>query len=281
MTPQMPASMPSDAELVAYLDGELSPADSVRISQQIAADRAIAVRVDLLMRGVRPFRDAFAPLLDEAPVDRLDAMLAGLVEAPKATAGLAGLPRRFWPVALVAGLVLTIMGAGIDRLVLTRSVSAASVADRDGWRRAVAQYLSLYTAETLSIIPDTDEARRQELASVGARVGVDLGEARVALPGLALRRAEMFDCDGKALAFLAYLDPKVGPISLCIIAGEWGDAPPRVERRRGMTAVYWSRSGHGFMLIGRGDADELRARADVVASRFGGMADDPPSGQPG
>ena len=142
----------------------------------------------------------------------------------------------------------------------------------DDWRRAVAQYLSLYTSDTLSIIPDTSGARQQELASVGSRLGVDLTPDRVALPDLALKRADMFDYDGKALGFLAYLDPRSGPVSLCIIAGEGGDAAPRVEHRRGMNIVYWSQAHHGFMLIGRAGADHLRALATVVADRFGGSS---------
>ena len=271
---------PTDTDLVAYLDGELSPADSVRIGQAIAVDRAVADRLHLLMSGARSFRTAFAPLLDEAPSDRLDAMLAGLLETPKAPRRLAEWPRRVWPMAIAASLVFMAAGAGLDRWVVGHGVPSASLDDQEGWRRAVTQYLSLYTSETLSMIPDSEATRRQELASVGGRLGLDLDEARVALPGVSLKRAEMFDYDGQALAFLAYLDPKSGPLSLCILARGQADAPPRVEQRRGMTVVYWSRSGHGFMLIGRGDAEALRARAEQVASRFGGMTGDP-SQQPG
>ena len=276
MTLPTPSPAPSDAELLSYLDGELSPADSVAIGQRIAADPEISARMDLLMKGGRPFRDAFAPLLNEAPIERRDAMLAGLIdrrhpEAPRA-AGL----RRLWEGGLVAALALIALGAGLDRFVispLATTVASSLFEDESAsWRRAVAQYLTLYTRETLSVIPDTADTQRQELASLGSRLGLDLDPTRVAIPDMTLKRAEMFDYDGQVLAFLAYLDPKNGPVSLCIIAGAGHDAAPRVEHRRGMSVIYWSRSGHGFMLIGRGSLDDLQARAGLVASRFGGMA---------
>ncbi len=278
MTLQTPSPAPSDAELLAYLDGELSPADSVAIGQRIAADREIAARVELLMKGGRPFRDAFAPLLAQAPIERLDAMLVGIMDRQQPTTQRALWPRRFRDAGLVAALALITLGAGLDRLVISPlATSLSSVIAHDesaSWRRAVTQYLSLYTSETLSIIPDTADTKRQELASLGGRLGLDLDPTRVEMPNMTLKRAEMFDYDGQVLGFLAYLDPKTGPVSLCIIAGAGRDAASRVEQRRGMTVVYWSRSGHGFMLIGRSSLDDLQARAGLVASRFGGMPPD-------
>ncbi len=237
---------PSDAELVAYLDGELSPADSVSIGQRIAVDAGLSARVEVLMKGARPFRQAFEPLLAQAPAARLDALLTAVLDQRQpATDRPAPRRLRFWSVAVAAGIALVLLGAGLDRLAVTNGTSLlATLQPTDGsddWRRAVAQYLSLYTSETLSIIPDTGAAKQQELAGVGSKLGVDLTPARVDLPDLTLKRAEMFDYDGKALGFLAYLDPRSGPISLCIIAAPGKDLPPQVEHRRGMNVVYWSR----------------------------------------
>ncbi len=280
MTQEKRTSAPSDAELVAYLDGELSPADSVRIGQQIAVDPELAERVEVLMNGARAFREAFEPLLSQAPTERLDSTLSDiLARQPQAPGRLRPELSAYRLAAVAAGVVLMLMGAGLDRFVVTpigRSLfSAPSHANEsEDWRRAVAQYLSLYTSDTLSILPDTSTAKQQELASVGSRLGLDLTPARVELPDLALRRAEMFDYEGNALGFLAYLDPRSGPVSLCIIAGHAEDAPPKVEHRRGMNVVYWSQANHGFMLIGRTSVDHLQAIATIVADRFGGSGVD-------
>ena len=276
------SAVPSDAELVAYLDGELSPADSVRIGQHVSADPALAERVATLVGGARPFREAFEPLLAQAPAERLDRHLAQALWQSEARARR---PHRIGT-ALAASLALLVAGAALDHWVLARlgpaMVDGAAPGEpSDDWRRAVAQYLSLYTTDTLSIIADSGAARQQELAGVGARPGLDLTPARVDLPELALKQAEMFDYDGKALAFLAYLDPRSGPVSLCIIAGHAADRIPRTEHRRGMNVVYWSQADHGFMLIGRIDAARLQALASVVSDRFGGSRVDGPAGDRG
>ena len=270
---------------MAYLDGELSPADSVRIGQHVSADPKLADRVAMLVQGARPFREAFEPLLAQAPADRLDQLLSDALAQDEA-ATRRWRPRRIGAAAIAAGLALVAAGAALDRLVLVRlgpamQESASPGEPSDDWRRAVAQYLSLYTSDTLSIIPDTGAARQQELASVGARLGLDLTPARVDLPDLALKRAEMFDYDGKALAFLAYLDPRSGPVSLCIIAGHAADQAPRVEHRRGFNVVYWSQANHGFMLIGRAEVGRLEALATLVGDRFGGSRLERPIGDRG
>ena len=272
MTQAKPVLAPSDAELVAYLDGELSPADSVRIGQQVAADAELAERIAVLMNGARPFRAAMQPLLAAAPTDQLDAMLSNLLDREVAERAARRRTLARWSTGLAAGFVLLLVGAGADRLLLRVPIASpgeiASSDESDDWRRAVAQYLSLTTRDTVSTIPDSDAIKQQELARVGSRVGFDLTPARVDLPDLTLKRAEAFDYDGKPLGHMAYLDPLNGPISLCIFARPQSDAPPRVERRQGMNVVYWSHNNRGFMLIGHASVERLQSLADIVVDRF-------------
>jgi anti-sigma factor RsiW len=267
---------PSDAELVAYLDGELTPSDSVRIGQRIAADRATAERLTILMNGARPFREALDPLLGEAPMARLDGILSAVLEADtRAPARAWPVLARYWPAGLAAAIALMVIGAGLDRFVFVRIEGAASASamrsdESDEWRRVVAEYLSLYTSDTLSIPGDSGAGNGQRLASIGRRLGVDLTAALTAFPDLPLKRAEMLDYEGMPLGFLAYLDPHDGPISLCIVPGAQADTSPRVEQRRGMNVVYWSRGRHSFMLIGHTSVDRLQGLATLVADRFAG-----------
>ncbi len=262
-----------DDKLVAYLDGELTPSESVAVSQRIAADPDVAARLNTLVRGNRPFREAFDPLLAEAPETDLEAMLAGLLarEMPVARARLL----RTRLAAIAAGLALLAVGAGLDRAAmggLGSAMTAATMAS-DGsadWRQAVAQYQTLYSSDTLASLPDDDVLKAQELSALQARVGVKLTPARVSLPDLDFKRAETFQYDGQALGHLAYLDPQSGPIALCIITGQPGEAAPQVERRHGMNIVYWSHHDHGFLLIGHATPQRLQALAAIVEGRFGG-----------
>lgn len=56
-----------DKTLFAWLDGELDPADSERVSAAVAADPALAARADQHRRLGSGLRDAFEPLLHDAP----------------------------------------------------------------------------------------------------------------------------------------------------------------------------------------------------------------------
>ncbi len=272
MTRDNNAAAPSDAELVAYLDGELSPAESVRIGQRLTTDDRLAARVEHLVAGGRPFRQAFEPLLTQAPVDTLDAMLDITLAQPTPPISLRPLLVRFRPAIAAAAVVLMIVGIGLDRLVVAplgmAPVASANHPDgSDDWRSAVAQYLALYTRDTLTGVQAGGDNTRQQLASLGERLGLSLTPERVDLPDLALKRADIYDYDDKPLAFLAYLDPQSGPVALCITPGG-GSAAQRVERRRGMNVVSWSQGRHSFMLIGRASSSALQALATTVASRF-------------
>jgi len=77
--------MPSDEQLTAFLDGELPQQEMARIEALANEDEEVAARIEFLANGSMPFREAFAPLLDEAPKDRLEAMLAA-IPAPAAAA---------------------------------------------------------------------------------------------------------------------------------------------------------------------------------------------------
>lgn len=267
---------PDDAELVAYLDGELAPEVAEQVRRALEADPALAERLALLAAGGRPFRTAFDPLLDAAPHAALHDMLRGLTETPAATPPVreprVRRGRRLAGLA-AAALVLLAVGAGLDRAAgpwpASHPARVAEVDDHAGWRQAVAEYLALYTPQTLASAPENAAMRAEELAAVGARLGLPLSPEAVALSGLDFRRAQIFDYDGKALGQVAYLDPAAGPVALCIIAAHGSaDTAASVESRLGMNIVHWTRGGSGFMVIGHLSADRLLAIAKTLQSRL-------------
>ncbi|MBZ6076960.1 anti-sigma factor family protein [Microvirga puerhi] len=268
---------PSDEDLVAYLDGELSSDARFRIARAVAEDHELQRRLILLSGGQRPFRDAFAPLLAQAPEDKLKAMLDGL--PGPVTPEEAAQPTRHssnrWK-ALAAGLALFLAGAGagwmgssIVRPALEQP-KVATESDDDDWRQSVAAYISLYTSETLASIPDDARAQELEIASVRAKTGLALSPQKLALPDLTLKRAQVLEYDQKPLGQIAYLDPESGPLALCIITGGGPDADKSTEQRLGLNVVYWTKAGRSFMLIGRAAMPRLQNWADEVSGRLSG-----------
>ena len=251
-----------DELLVAFLDGELDEPERTRISQLIETDGTVAARFDFLSASELPYRAAFEPMLAEAPEAKLNAMLAAL-PSPSVQK-----PRAVWSSrrGFLAAAACLVAGVAIDRTLLGLQGQFGEDADHDDsdWRAVVAQYMELYTPETLSALPDDPATQAAELRATGARIGLSLTPQAVALSGLSLKRAQLLEYDDKPLAQIAYLDPRHGPVALCIVPSNAGQSAPEMESRNGMNVVYWSTASHAFMLIGRNPIDDLTAMAETA-----------------
>jgi len=69
----------TDADVHAYVDGQLAPARAPAMEDALARDPALAARVAELQKQNAALRDAFDPWLAEAPPERLVAATAGVV----------------------------------------------------------------------------------------------------------------------------------------------------------------------------------------------------------
>lgn len=252
--------MPSDELLVAFLDGELDDAERLRIDTLINTDETVSTRFEFLSRSEMPFYDAFEPLLENAPTANLEAILQGLPSSIAAEPAGKNWNRRSF-IAAAIGLVL--VGVVADRAYIEMQ-DASSESDGSEWRAVVAEYLSLYTADTLANLTSDESSQGQQLRSLGDSLGLSLPAEAVSLPGIALKRAQVLQYDGKPLGQIAYLDPASGPLALCIIRSSKGPNSPRAEQRHGMNVVYWSDQAHGYMLIGHNSADQLTVLAERV-----------------
>ncbi|MDO3434010.1 anti-sigma factor [Rhizobium sp. CBN3] len=258
-------TIPSDEDLTAFIDGELTAEERVRIEAIIEEDESVAERLDFLARASLPFEQAFAPLLSQAPREKLEAMLAAIParEGERSASAPAPTRRRFLG-ALAASLVA---GIAIDRAVIGIGRSFSAKDENSEWRAVVADYISLYTAETLAgPVPGRQEQAAQ-LASLDEKLGLSLSPEAVSLPGVDFKRALLLQYEGKALAQVAYLDPETGPMALCIVKSDAGPKAPELENRNGMNVVFWSNATHAFMLIGYAAADRMTAIADGVRGR--------------
>jgi anti-sigma factor RsiW len=262
MSDQKHYDMPSDELLVAFLDGELEGAERARIDALIKTDEAVAARYEFLSRSEMPFYDAFEPLLENAPTTDLETILDRL-PAPIAAEPVAkGWRRRSF---IAAAIALVLVGVAADRTYL----GMQDVSDeRDGseWRGVVAEYLTLYTPETLANLASDERQQNEQLRNVGERLGLSLPVQAVSLPGIPFKRAQILQYDGKPLGQIAYLDPANGPLALCIVQSSKGPSTPQSEQRYGMNVVYWSDQAHDYMLVGHNPVDQLNALADRVRS---------------
>ncbi|WP_029353370.1 hypothetical protein [Bosea sp. 117] len=272
----------SDAELAAFMDGELDAERRREIERMIGADPEAGA----MLREMTKARDALRGSFDGLPP--LPEHLRGFVT--EVTAPGASMPRvaprhprrgvlALAGFALLAATFLLGVWFGARNLPGLPATPGGELAQHDAesaddWRDAVAAYLALHTPETFRDVPADDALRGKELATVGARLGLDLAPGLVTLPGLTLKRSQLFDYDGLPLAQIAYVDDAGEPVALCVVkasgsSGAKAEAPS-FEELHGLNVYHWSAGRHGFMVAGRIAPERLRAMAEQLQARLPG-----------
>lgn len=249
-----------DLRLVAFLDGEISAAERVELNRRLADDPSLRQRLEELRSVDAPLRDAFAIMLEDAPMPRLRASLNSL-DAPRA-ALVERRPLR-WAAAAIFAVLL--FGAGFAVARFTSVAPSAEVTSSESWRQAVAEYMTLYTSETFG--PAEATTSDHEFEALGQRVGVALDRERLSLLGLSLRGAELLQFQGAPLLQIGYVDAAT-PVAFCILRGNEVDAPVTSAGREGFIAASWAKGGLGFMLIGKLPRDRIEALARTLQSRI-------------
>jgi anti-sigma factor RsiW len=255
----------TDEMLTAYLDGELAADDRASLEAKVAGDNAAAYRLAFLSHGNLAYAEAFAPMLDEAPREKLEAMLADLhTPGAKPTIASHSAPPPISRRGLIAAAIgCLVAGVAADRAFI--ALRSSLFDDEDAaLRQEVAEYLALYTADTLTQAASSATEREAQLKFAGQRLGLPLDPAALKLGDLDMRRAQILEYDGKPLGQILYLDPAHGPVALCIIAASSGAKPIAHERRSGLNVIYWSSPTHSFVMAARNPMEDLAARAEAI-----------------
>jgi anti-sigma factor RsiW len=255
-------AMSADELIVAYLDDELDAAAKSAVEDRLNRDSAFSERFEFLASNSVSMRAAFTALLDEAPVERMKSNLP----APGGIKQNAALPdrRRFLAAAcLIAGAVA---GGGLVRLL-----SSGEAASSQNWRAVVADYMQLYSADTLGNLSDDPAVKADQIARVASIMELPLTTQGLMISGIPFKRAQLLTFNKKPLAQIAYLDPKYGPIALCVTHTSAGKADFQKEERLGMNIIFWASADHSFMVIGRNPPDQLEEIAGQLQRSLKGL----------
>lgn len=111
----------SDEAIVAWLDGEMNAADAERFAQQLEHDGELAQRVAAFNAGSADFAAAFAPLLNQAPEQRMLQRLQDSIasERPGPSPSLSAAPSRD-----ADSLQESSLSAGITRTLSANSTTS-------------------------------------------------------------------------------------------------------------------------------------------------------------
>jgi len=251
-----------DRKLTAYLDGELDEVERAALDARLATDATLRARLAALRAAADHTRAAFAALLETAPLadmrTRLDAALAALPAR-------AAPPWRQRAAAIAAAVAIVAFAAGLSAGRWSAS-PGDDVADRDDWRRAVVEYMALYTPESFgeAVSPQLGE----ELASLSRRLDAPLDVDRLKIDDFSPRRAELLQYDGAPLGQIGYLDGAT-PVAFCILRDGEPDAALATSSQGGFAVASWARGGRGFMLIGKIPIERLTTLARSLKEKTG------------
>lgn len=254
----------SDEELTAYLDGEYALAPRDAIESGLAQDRALQARLDALTLDKEQIRAAFAALLSDTPdAPELDhgPIAPEFGQRPVALTQVRSY-QTSWRYAAAAAAVALVIGFGGGALLPGEA--------QPGWRDYVASYHALYTTGTLSHVAQTTADAEAELDRVSAAINKPIALSDILMPDrLDYKRAQILGFEGRDIIQLAFLAQDGSPVVLCIIdAPEAADGAVQTARLEGMSAAYWSKDGHEYIVMGGDDDAMIRQLAAVYSERL-------------
>jgi anti-sigma factor RsiW len=252
-----------DERLTAFIDGALDDSERVALRARLDAEPDLRARLALLRQADLPYVGAFAPVLEKAPVDRLQAMLDGALRGAITPASRMRLFVRLAAAAIAA--LLFVGGYSLGRLTMHEGAPSSSASREEDWRQTVAEYMSLYTPDTFATV--SADLSPRALKAFGQKLGLDLSADSIALPGASPHVAMMLQYDGAPLGEIAYLDG-ADPLAFCIRPVAEPDSAPKLETRDGFASASWAHRGRSYMLIGRAPQQRIAELAQALAARF-------------
>ncbi|MGI9388228.1 MAG: anti-sigma factor family protein [Methyloligellaceae bacterium] len=266
----------TDEELIGYLDGRIGAVKQAEVERRAAASADVRLRLELLKRGDRRFREAFRPLLSQAPIEKLQASVASARAATRSDGAFEGTNRLFGIAITVSFMAVIILG-GLTAGYFAGTRSA--VVDGEGggqasqqemvrdWRTALAAYHALLSPETFSQLSATDQHTRT-LALAGGKLELNLTPERITDGELDFQAAQILNWKKTPLVHLAYLTKSGVPLSFCIVKSSEPSRQPTLGKYGGLRMVHWVAGSHGFLLIGDIPETALKAIAIRMQRRF-------------
>ncbi|MEQ0466274.1 hypothetical protein ABLV87_22715 [Klebsiella sp. JB_Kp018] len=247
----------SDEAIVAWLDGEMHASDAERFEVALSQEEQLAARTEMLRISQTDIACAFAPLLREAPQSRLEAQLANVLAQPLAgTARSTGVSRRS---LIAASLSFLVIGSGLGYFARNAS---GDHGESEKIRDLEAQYMSLYSAETLLDADSSPTALQRGLTRTAQDLGLQANEQQLVLSGAELKMVRMLRYDSTSIAQIAWMHADYGPMALCISPdGQPASTELNHEQRHKMNLVWWYSGRYQFVLIGRNPASQLEQNA--------------------
>jgi anti-sigma factor RsiW len=291
---------PDSIQLLAYVDGELSPQECQDIEREIAVSPDLAEIVAQLRSSRLPYQRAFAhqklPPVPESlalkiaemarahaqrdplnqpiqPSDANDGANDSAVQHDAAMPPSAPVRSRLRvaPAWLAAAFVAGAFFCSIALRYLPGTPAgpaatlAAAATGASPWVQAAASYQQLYSRDTIAPVPVDVNVSAKIVGEIRHDDGLALQIPNLSTAGLEFKRVQRLQFHNKPLVQIVYL-PKTGaPIALCVMKEAKPDQAIGEQHLYGMNVVTWRRGELSYALIGQPAGVDLSSLAKRIS----------------
>ena len=248
-----------DTDLLAYIDGGLTPQRRAEVEAAVADSRMLAERLAAMRASALPYAAAFdrqsSPQIPQNLADHVSDLVRVSTSAstPAASRGRS----RTWVGAAAATLAALLICGG--------ALKFGTGAPPSAWIRAVASYQELYVRETLSTVA-ADAALTQTIVSDSRAAGVPVSIPDLRSNGLEFKRVQRLSFHDQPVIQIVYLPEAGNPVALCITREPQAREAPHFQQLGAMQAAVWHDGALGYVLIARNTHLDLVSLGRRIAS---------------
>jgi anti-sigma factor RsiW len=258
MTGPSDSRRPTEAELNAFLDGELGPEAQAAVERYLAADAEDARRIG----DYRAIGDGLHQLFDPVLGEPVPARLVAAAERQRP------LP-LVWAMRIAAALLLMVAGAAAGWLL--RPLLPGGYDQPSLVAHAIDAHRMFSVENRHAVEVDaSDEAHLS--AWLSQRLGKPIKPPPLAGAGFQLVGGRLLPADGKPAAQFMYENAAKQRLTLFFMAAATTDASYRYYQDGGTTALFWYIDGFACALTGEFEQKELMAFAREIYRARGGDA---------
>ncbi len=247
-TPQRP----TEAELNAYLDGELGPEATAAVERHLALEGEDARRI----ADYRAIGEALHALYDPVLAEPVPVRLSQATERQR-SATLA------WTMRIAAAILVLFVG-GAGGWMLSRAVSANEATQLAFTRNAIDAH-RLYTVEVRHPVEVVAEEEAHMSTWLSRRLGKDLRPPALGNAGFKLVGGRLLPAEGKPAAQFMYENTGGQRLTLFFaVAAGGGDSSYRYVQDGSTLSLFWYIDGFACALTGEFEQKDLMAFAREI-----------------
>jgi anti-sigma factor RsiW len=242
--------MDPDYRLIAYVDGQLDPEETLAVEELLQTDAAARQQVRIYRETATLLRAACGEAVYERPPLRIE------WRRPSATrAWHHGMLRR-----AAAWLLFVAAGFAAGQVVnMLPSSAHAQLMDE------VSDYHRFFAADRRHLAEMPPE-RSDEFVAWLKTVGLDAKPADLAPLGYAFAGGRMYVVDERPIAEFFFTRPNGAPIGVCVTKRNSEGEAVQFDRRDGLTLASWGAGDYAYIVVGDTGRPEAQQIVDRVAA---------------